>query len=55
MILAAQLQLAVEELNQLLKAADFGLSQADEIENKIIHAFTSKDYASVEQLLLPQI
>lgn len=52
-ILAAQLQLSVEELNQLLKAAGFGLSQADEIENKIIHAFTSKDYGSVEQLLLP--
>lgn len=51
-IIAAQLRLSVNELEELLAAAGFSLSSCDPLETRIIHAFACGDYNSVEDLLL---
>lgn len=51
-ILAAQLQLSVGELEELLEAAGFSLSFSSPLDTEIVHAFSTKDYSSVEELVL---
>lgn len=53
-IIAAQLRLSVDELEELLEAAGFSLSASDPLETRILHAFASGNHASVEGILLEQ-
>ncbi len=50
-IIAAQLRLSVDELEELLEAAGFILLSSP-LDTEIVHAFASGNHAAVEQLLL---
>ena len=51
-IIAAQLRLSVNELEELLAAAGFSLLPSSPVDTKIIHAFASGNHADVEPMLL---